>query len=281
MKIHWPKGAVPGRVVVVCGVLCLVLTMACGAADPKGRAVLRLATTTSTRDSGLLEVLVPLFEDQEHCRVDVVAVGTGAALRLGEGGDAEAVLVHAEAAELQFMDSGFGVRREPVMYNRFVLLGPPDDPAHVARLRAASALRRIAEGRFRFVSRGDDSGTHKREQYFWEQVGGRPRWPDYVESGRGMGATLIMADELDAYVLSDEGTWRRMAGRLSLREIVVEGEEMRNPYSVMVVAPDRTGRDRRLADLFADFLISEKAQRLIQDFTVGGRHLFHPLRLKR
>ncbi len=280
MKTHWPTGPGLDHVGAVWGFLFLVLNMGCGAADRAKPRVLRLATTTSTRDSGLLDVLVPAFEEQARCRVDVLAVGTGAALRLGEGGDAEAVLVHAEAAERAFMKSGFGVRREPVMYNRFVLLGPRDDPAHAASLRVVEALRRIAAGRFRFVSRGDDSGTHRREQHLWDVAGGRPRWSDYVESGRGMAATLIMASELGAYTLSDEGTWRRLAEKLNLREVVVEGEEMRNPYSVIVVAPKRTGRDGRLANRFADFLISKSVQRLIQDFTVGGRRLFRPLRLK-
>ncbi len=281
MKTHWSKATARGGFSPHLWALFLSIVWACTGGDGSTPEVLRLATTTSTRDSGLLEILVPLFEEQENCRVDVVAVGTGAALRLGAEGEAEAVLVHAEEAELKFMRSGFGVRREPVMYNRFTLLGPRDDPARVTNLRAHEALQRIRASGSPFVSRGDDSGTHKKERLLWKRAGVDPNWSDYIESGRGMGATLVMASELRAYVLSDEGTWRRLAGKLSLKEVVTEGEEMRNPYAVIVVAPARTQRARRLADRFADFMISERIQRMIRDFKVGGRSLFHPVRLNR
>lgn len=245
------------------------------------QSVLKVASTTSTRDSGLLEILLPEFEKASNCRVDLIAVGTGAALKLGEAGDVDAVLVHARSAEDIFMDQGHGIRHESIMHNFFIIAGPAADPAQAKGTDAVSALQRIAAGKHRFVSRGDDSGTHKREQLLWQKVGCRPEWHDYVESGQGMGPTLIMADEMNAYVLTDKGTWLKQSDKFQLVPLVKGADDLKNPYAVMVVNPEKSSAiNADLANRFSDFLISERAQELIANYEINGHRLFHPDRLK-
>ncbi len=241
--------------------------------------VLRLATTTSTRDSGLLDQMLPRFEQSNGCRVDVVAVGTGAALKLGEAGDADVVLVHAREAEDVFMEAKHGVRHEEIMFNNFVLLGPPTDPASVRDVEPVQALRAIADGEHRFVSRGDDSGTHKREMSLWKRAGVRPAWENYLECGQGMGPALIMASEKRAYVLADMGTFLKFRSKVELAPLAGESEHLRNPYAAIVVRPGTSRINARLADAFVDFLISEEGQQLIGDYQLSGQRLFHPLRI--
>tara|TARA_R110002072_G_scaffold303126_1_gene494868 strand:- start:33428 stop:34354 length:927 start_codon:yes stop_codon:yes gene_type:complete len=253
---------------------------ATGDAMPRAQTVLKVASTTSTRDSGLLDILLPEFEKASHCRIDLIAVGTGAALKLGEAGDVDAVLVHARSAEEAFMAAGHGVRHEPIMHNFFIIAGPTNDPAGAAGTDAVVALRRISEGKHRFVSRGDDSGTHKLEQTLWQKLGGRPEWDGFVESGQGMGPTLIMADEMNAYVLTDDGTWLKQSQRFQLVPLVSGANDLENPYAVMVVNPEKhPAVNSRLANQFADFLISEQAQHLIAGYEINGQRLFHADRL--
>jgi tungstate transport system substrate-binding protein len=243
------------------------------------RTVLRLATTTSTRDSGLLDELLPVFEKSHGCRVDVIAVGTGAALKLGEVGDADVVLVHARTAEEAFMQAKHGIRHEEFMYNDFVLLGPKDDSARIRDMEPSAALRQIAEGKCPFVSRGDDSGTHKRELRLWERAGGRPAWDDYVECGQGMGPTLVMADEKQGYVLADGGTYLRFQDKITLVPLAAAAKSLRNPYAAIVVNPEKHEKiNVKVANALVDFLISGKAQRLVSDYQVSGQRLFHPTR---
>lgn len=242
--------------------------------------VLRLATTTSTRDSGLLDELLPVFEKDRNCRVDVVAVGTGAALKLGEAGDADVLLVHAREAEEAFMQAGHGIRHEEFMYNEFTILGPSDDPARIRGDGPIDALKKIAGGKHRFISRGDNSGTHQRELALWKQAGGRPSWDAYIECGQGMGPALVMADELRAYVLTDLGTFSNFRDKIGLVPLSATSENLRNPYAVIVVNPAKhENTNERLADAFAEFLISAKAQRLIEEYQLAGRPLFYPTRL--
>jgi tungstate transport system substrate-binding protein len=242
--------------------------------------VLRLATTTSTRDSGLLDELLPVFEEANRCRVDVVAVGTGAALKLGEAGDADVVMVHARKAEEAFMQAGHGVRHEEFMYNDFVLLGPEQDPAGIRNVEPVEAMKKIAEGQHGFVSRGDDSGTHKRELSLWDKAGGRSDWDAYLEAGQGMGPTLIMADEKQVYVLADMGTFLNLRDKISLVPLAAPAESLQNPYAAVVVNPEKHEKiNRKLADAFVDFLISGQAQRLIAGYQIAGQQLFYPTRL--
>lgn len=243
--------------------------------------VLRLASTTSTRDSGLLDILLPVFEQANDCRVDLIAVGTGAALKLGESGDVDAVLVHARSAEDAFMKAGHGVRHEPVMHNFFMIGGPADDPAGAKGADPVTALSRIAGGRHRFVSRGDDSGTHQHELSLWQKLGNRPEWTDFMESGQGMGPTLVMADEMNAYVLTDEGTWLKRSDQFQLVPIVTTESDLRNPYAAMVVNPNKhPSVNSTLAHAFVDFLVSRRAQNLIAGYEVNGQRLFEPDRVR-
>lgn len=168
------------------------------------------------------------------------------------------------------------------MHNFFLIVGPPDDPADIIGTEPAAALKKIATGKSRFLSRGDDSGTHKRELQIWESAGGRPDWEQYAESGQGMGPTLTMADEMQACVLVDGGTWLKMKSRLNLIPLVQEGEELKNPYAAMVVSSTESAPTKsELANRFVDFLISEKAQRLIANYRIEGQPLFHPDRLSK
>ena len=250
--------------------------------DPPTKNVLRLATTTSVRDSGLLDRLLPLFESQHDCRVDVVAVGTGAALKLGENGDADALLVHAPVSEKKFMKAGHGTRREELMYNYFIILGPADDPAQIKGLDAVNAFQKIAEGKFCFLSRGDDSGTHKRELAIWQEAGGRPEWSDYLETGQGMGTTLAMAYEKQGYVLADEATYLNFKDKIDLVKLSGESESLINRYSVITVNPNKSTKiNETLATDLADFLISPEAQQLIQDYKIAGQQLFFPTRFSK
>jgi len=247
------------------------------ASNQPDSSVLRLATTTSTRDSGLLEQLLPRFEQAHGVRVDVIAVGTGQALELGRNGDVDVLMVHDREAELEFLSAGHATQRADVMYNRFVLLGPADDPAGVRGLAAGPALQSIAAQRSRFVSRGDNSGTHRRELAIWRDSGGRPEWDDYIEAGNSMAATLTVADQKEAYLLVDRGTLLKFADRISLVPLVTRGENLRNPYGVLTVNADKHPRiNAPLAGRFLKFLVDPVTQRAIGEYRIDGKPLFHP-----
>jgi tungstate transport system substrate-binding protein len=267
--------------------LLAMLVSACGSESPR---VLRLATTTSTEDSGLLEAILPDFEQRHNARVDVVAVGTGQALELARRGDADVVLVHARSAEDLFLEEGFGTARFDVMYNDFVLIGPEADPAGArASATAAEALAVIAQTGETFVSRGDDSGTHAKERSLWRAAGTEPDvdsgW--YLSIGQGMGEALQMAAESRAYTLSDRGTYLSMLATLPGLTILFGGAniaentdpDLLNPYGVIPVNPAKVaGVDYELAVLFAEWLISPETQAGIGSFVVDvyGQPLFYP-----
>ncbi len=240
-----------------------------------------LATTTSTENSGLLDYILPDFEQQFNIDVQVVAVGTGQALALGEEGNADVLLVHARSREDQFMAEGHGVRREDVMYNDFVIVGPADDPAGIRGMSiAAEAFRAIAQAQAAFVSRGDDSGTHVKERAIWQEAGIEPQGDWYLSAGQGMGAVLTLADEQQAYTLSDRATYlaRTLEG-IDL-EILVEGDPLLfNPYGVIAVNPDKGPQIQAdMADTFIDWLVSLPTQAKIAAFGVAefGQPLFTP-----
>jgi tungstate transport system substrate-binding protein len=243
-----------------------------------------LATTTSTQDSGLLDVLIPMFEEATGYEVKVIAVGSGAALAMARRGDVDVLLTHSPAAEEQLVTDGFGVRRTRVMYNDFVIVGPPEDPAGIAgQASVTDAFARIAEAGAPFVSRGDDSGTHAMEQTLWAAAGlevpaGQP-W--YSEAGQGMGAVLTISRETGAYTLSDRGTWLSTAGT-DLLPIRVEGDaRLFNVYHVITVNPEsfpNLALNTAGADAFGEFLLSDDAQEVIATFGVErfGQALFVP-----
>ena len=240
-----------------------------------------LATTTSTQDSGLLDVLVPMFEQRTGYRVKPIAVGTGQALMLGARGEADVVLAHAPAAEREWMAEGNGSRRVLVMHNEFLIVGPGGDPAGARRSPSAEeAFRTIADAQTLFISRGDGSGTHQKEREPWAAAGVEPRGrPWYQEAGQGMGATLSIASEKGAYTLSDRATYLTRKGTTELDVIVEKAAGLRNIYHVMPVS----GRKFSLANLrgaeaFADFLVSAEAQAAIRTFGLDrfGQPLFFP-----
>lgn len=239
-----------------------------------------LATTTSTADTGLLDALAPLFKEQTGYTLKPIAVGSGAALELGQSGEADVLLVHSPAAEESFMADGFGTERRTVMYNDFIIVGPADDPAGVAdATSAAEALSEIADSESTFVSRGDDSGTHALERRLWEAAGMDPGGSWYTEAGSGMGDTLNIAGERSGYTISDRGTYLSLRDRLGL-EILVEGDPaLLNVYHVILVNP-KNGRAINTAagQAFLDFLLEPSTQEFISAFGVEefGEPLFTP-----
>lgn len=238
---------------------------------------LRLATTTSTDNSGLLTKILPPFEKTNDCKVDVIAVGTGKAIKLGETGDVDVILVHARNKEDQFINDGFGVDRYDVMYNDFVLLGPQKDPAGVRQAKTLSgAMSNIAFSQSNFISRGDESGTHTKEKQLWHVAKIQPGGDWYFESGRGMGEVIIMASELDGYTLSDRGTYIAFREKTK-SEIVFEGDEqLFNPYGAIMVNPQKHPHvNKDLAKAFLDYLISDQCRELITRFRKNGQQLFY------
>lgn len=255
--------------------LTLIIPLLAGCADDP--RTLRLATTTTTVDSGLLPSLVPAFEAAYDVNVDVIAVGTGEALALGRAGDVDVLLVHARQAEDAFVAEGYGINRRDVMFNDFVLLGPPADPAGVQGwFDPVAALIQIRATASTFISRGDQSGTHLREQNLWAEAGVQPQGEWYQEVGQGMGATLTLASEKGGYTLSDRATFiARRANGLEL-EIMVEGDSrLLNPYGIIAVNPKRhTGINAALATSFIEWITSPETQAAIETFRIDGQQLF-------
>ncbi|MBP8000236.1 MAG: substrate-binding domain-containing protein [Chloroflexi bacterium] len=266
--------------------ILLLILVACGAKEPE---VLRLATTTSTADSGLLEAILPAFEEEYNARVDVVAVGTGQAITLGEAGDADIILVHARAREDAFVADGHGLYRADVMYNDFVLVGPTADPAGVSGMASVTeAMAAIAAASAPFASRGDDSGTHTKELSLWEKAGITPTADNgwYNSLGQGMGDTLTFANESGAYTLTDRATFLALQANLTDLAIMVGGDSIAdngdanllNPYGVIPVNPDKEGINNDLAEDFVTWITSEETQTAIGEFGVEqyGQSLFYP-----
>jgi len=242
---------------------------------------IRMASTTSTQNSGLLDVLLPAFEKAEEGRikVDLIAVGTGRALKIAERGDADLVFVHAPELEEEFVKKGFGVNRRPVMHNDFVVLGPSSDPAGVKDAHTAmDAFQNIAKQKASFISRGDQSGTHLKELAIWSKAGVNPGgegW--YVEAGSGMASTLRIAEEKQAYTLSDRGTYLNYRERIHL-PILFQGDPvLHNPYGIMAVNPKRFPHVHyKEAMRFIDWILSPEAQSLIASYKIAGESLFFP-----
>ncbi|HKJ04550.1 MAG TPA: substrate-binding domain-containing protein [Geopsychrobacteraceae bacterium] len=238
---------------------------------------LRLATTTSTENSGLLAELLPPFEQANDCKVDVIAVGTGKAIKLGESGDVDVVMVHARSKEDKFVADGFGVDRRDVMYNDFVILGPAGDPAGIKGTSdAVAAMAKIAASGSTFVSRGDDSGTHSREKQLWKKASVAPAGVWYLEAGRGMGEVIVMAGERQGYTLSDRGTYIAFKEKTDLQIAVAGDEGLFNPYGVIMVNPAKHSHVKvDLARKFLDYVTSGQARTLITGFRKGGEQLFY------
>ena len=239
---------------------------------------LRLATTTSTDNSGLLKSLLPAFEKNSGYKVHVIAVGTGKALRMGQDGDVDVVMVHARTDEDKFVAAGYGINRRDLMYNDFVLVGPKRDPAGIGAVKdPAAALARIAAKEAAFISRGDESGTYKKEQALWQAANIKPQGMWYRSIGQGMEQALQIASEMQGYTLADRGTWLALRKKLDL-DILVQGDNrLFNPYGVIAVNPTRyPDVNYQGAMAFIAWLTSPEGQNQIAAFKIDGKSLFFP-----
>lgn len=248
----------------------------CKAKEPMNPIV--LATTTSTEQTGLLDAIIPVFTEKTGVEVKVVAVGTGQALEMGKTGDADVVLVHAKASEVEFVDEGYGVERFDVMYNDFVLVGAEPLPEPLKN-DIVGALKHLYDEKLTFVSRGDDSGTHKKELALWKLAELEPSGDWYLSAGKGMGDVLQMADEKLAYTLTDRGTYLSMKDALELEVVVEKADDLLNQYGVIAVNPEKNpGVHLEEAQLFVDWMLSAETQKLIGEFGVEtfGQSLFVP-----
>ncbi|MEN8259698.1 MAG: substrate-binding domain-containing protein [Pseudomonadota bacterium] len=246
-----------------------------------GEKFITLASTTSTQASGFFDYYLPLFQSRTGIEVRVVAVGTGQALKLGENGDADVLLVHDKTGELKFVEEGHGIDRREVMYNDFVIIGPKSDPAKVAGfINSLLALQSIAGNKQSFISRGDDSGTHRLESRLWREAGIDPNaagnsW--YKEAGAGMGAVLNMAAVTSGYTISDRATWLSFHNRRRLALLHEGDPRLFNQYSLILVNPEKHGHVKKQGALiFMDWMTSPEGQRAIADFQIGGEILFKP-----
>jgi len=256
---------------VVAGLLALLFAMTAWAADD-----LKLATTTSTENSGLLGVILPKFEAKYGGKVRVIAVGTGAALKIGEKGDADVLLVHARSLEDKFMAAGFGSVRKDVMYNDFIIVGPKSDPAGVRGSKdVIAAMKKISASGAKFVSRGDESGTHQMEKDYWKTAGVEAKGAWYVSAGQGMGQVLTMAGQLEGYTLTDRATYAAYKDKTGLETLVEGDPKMFNPYGVIAVNPQKhPGINNKGAMAFVDWLTSAEGRKAIVDFKINGVQMF-------
>lgn len=261
-------------------IMALILALVAGLSyssyfPAKGKVI--LATTTSTYDSGLLDYLLPNFEREKNVEVQVIAVGTGQAIEMARRGDADVILVHSPSDEKKLVEEGYGVDRRCIMYNDFLIIGPERDPAKIKGLKAWEAFRDIYLSKSTFISRGDESGTHKKEKLIWNITGLKPGGEWYIEVGGGMGDTLRIADEKQAYTLTDRGTYASMLDKVSL-VILVEGDKtLLNPYGIIRVNSSKR-LNSPLALVFSDYLLSKEGQDRIGGFKKNGVQLFYPLR---
>ena len=242
-----------------------------------GKEVLRLATTTSTYETGLLDYILPPFEERYNLRIHIVSVGTGKAIRLGENGDVDVILVHAKELEEKFIEDGYGIDRRSVMYNDFLILGPEEDPAKISGLEdIREAFRSIYSSEYTFVSRGDDSGTDRKEKELWLASGIDPEGEWYLETGQGMNATLRIADERNAYIMLDRATYLFNKDRIRLRKLIERYRDLFNPYSVIAVNPRKHLHVKYdLAIALIEWLTSPECQQMINDYNIDGNQLFH------
>jgi tungstate transport system substrate-binding protein len=239
---------------------------------------IRMSTTTSTENSGLLNYMLPMFESRTGIKVNVIAVGTGKALELAKNGDVDVTLVHARASEEKFVADGHGVNRRDVMYNDFILVGPARDPAGISAGKdVVEAMKKIAASRAKFISRGDNSGTDQMEKAYWKQAGTQPQGGAYISAGLGMGEVLNMAAELDAYALTDRATFNAYKARTGLA-IAVEGDpKMFNPYGIIAVNPARyPSVNYKGAMQFIEWITSAEGQKAIAAYRIDGQQVFFP-----
>ena len=260
------------------GLFCLISMLCQNSPAVDNAKLIRLTTTTSALNSGLLEKLKPAFEADTGYTVNIEAFGTGRALRRARDGNADVIIVHSPAAELKFMHAGYGLARLPLMKNDFILAGPENDPAGVATTsNIISAFKAIAEKQAGFISRGDDSGTHNKELEIWHKSNIVPYGKWYIEYGHGMGKTLSFADEMNAYLLADRGTWLAMREQLRLVQLFESDGMLDNPYHIISINPDKhPSVNKQAAQRFIEWMTSKHGQDIIKNFTIDGEQLFTP-----
>ncbi len=258
----------------------LATTMLCAPARAQEKSII-VQSTTSTANSGLYDYILPTFTDKTGIIVNVVAVGTGQAIKNAQNGDGDVLLVHAKSAEEAFVAEGYGVERFDVMYNDFIIVGPPSDPAGIAGMKdAAAAFRKIADEKAVFASRGDNSGTHKKERQLWQEAGVDPtaasgQW--YRETGSGMGATLNTAVGMSAYTMTDRGTWISFGNKADYKILVEGAPNLFNQYGVILVNPEKHPRVKAAeGQAFIDWLLSDEGQQAIASYQLDGQQLFFP-----
>lgn len=240
--------------------------------------VIKLSTTTSTENSGLLTYLLPQFEASTHTKVHVISVGTGKALELAKNGDVDVTLVHARPSEDKFVADGHGVNRRDVMYNDFIIVGPESDPAGIRGSRdVIGAMKKIVDSKVKFISRGDNSGTDQMEKNYWKEVDAKPQAPSYVSAGLGMGEVLTMAAQMQAYTLTDRATYGAYRAKTGLAVAVQGDPKMFNPYGIIAVNPAKyKDINYKGAMQLINWLTSPEGQKKIADFKVDGQQLFYP-----
>jgi len=266
------------KVTAVISTIILILAITGCKKELQNKTIL-LSTTTSVQDSGLMDALIPVFEKDSGAVVKMIAVGSGKAMKMGEDGEADILIVHSKESELKFMENKHGTVRKEIMFNDFVIIGPENDPLKIKGNDTSAALKAIQSGAGKFVSRGDKSGTHTLEMKLWTDQGITPDWKEYMSTGKGMGEVIMMADEMGAYTISDRGTYVKMkhSGKTSL-EVLVEGDKkLFNQYSVILVNPAKNNKiNSEGAKLFFDWLFSDECLNIIEDYGVKefGQPLF-------
>lgn len=244
--------------------------------------ILRLATTTSVYETGLLDYILPLFEKKFKVKIQVISVGSGKAIQLAKNADVDIILIHAKEAEEKFVDEGYGINRKEIAYNDYLILGPQEDPAKIRGLADAKlALGQIAQSRQTFISRGDDSGTHKMELSLWEKSGIKPEGKWYLETGQGMTLTLRVADEKNAYTIVDRATYITQKDKIRLIELVEGDKDLLNIYSIIALNPSKFPNVKfKLAKALINWLTSLECQQLIEDYQKNGIQLFHAVYIR-
>lgn len=268
------------RFPLACAIVAL-LTGFTGLAS--AQEVIKLSTTTSTENSGLLTYLLPQFETSTHTKVHVISVGTGKALELAKNGDVDVTLVHARPSEDKFVTEGHGVNRRDVMYNDFIIVGPENDPAGIRGSHdVIGAMKKIVDSKVKFISRGDNSGTDQMEKNYWKEVGAKPQASSYVSAGLGMGEVLTMAAQMQAYTLTDRATYGAYRAKTGLAVVVQGDPKMFNPYGIIAVNPAKyKDINYKGAMQLINWLTSVEGQKKIADFKVDGQQLFYPSATKK
>ena len=258
--------------------LLILLVVICGIMIGEENKEVKFSTTTSVDNSGLLDIIIPPFEESSGYSVEIIAVGTGKALKLGENGDVDGVFVHAREKEYVFVNDGYGVNRQDVMHNDFVILGPDSDPAKIKSAdNVGFALKKILASESKFISRGDNSGTHMKELALWKTSNLQPTGQWYIEAGQGMGAVITMANEMEAYTLTDRGTYLALKDKIDIRVQFSGDPILDNYYGIMAVSPARFEHVNYIGAIaFIKWIVSPECQKIIGDYKIGGENLFIP-----